>query len=272
MAPTLILEAFGQLTPGTAVIVAEEEDLYSVFRARAELMSWCTTSAHPRPLLWGMEEAELTDRSASSRIGWVQVGLEGEFIVAGSEAWPGTVTGFTSLPTHRRYTVDPAAALPALSQCFEDALRRFGDFTLSGLQVTIRNLEPSSRASAGDLNSALNWFNLAPPARAEAHIAFDHGLIGGHIAALVARLRQRNTGSFTFGPVVDVPAPHLIHLPAAPEHFSPALVPADLGVAVTLPEWTASAAGWSLGLIIDTARALMPAGYRRCAVRVTRVR
>ena len=52
MTPTLILEAFGQLTPGTAVIVGEEEDLYSVFRARAELMSWCTTSAHPRPLLF----------------------------------------------------------------------------------------------------------------------------------------------------------------------------------------------------------------------------
>ena len=31
---TLFLEAFGQLSPGTNLIDAEEEDLYSVFRAR----------------------------------------------------------------------------------------------------------------------------------------------------------------------------------------------------------------------------------------------
>ena len=41
---TLILEAFGQLSPGTNLIDSEEEDLYSVFRARSELMGWSTTS------------------------------------------------------------------------------------------------------------------------------------------------------------------------------------------------------------------------------------
>ena len=49
-----------------------------------------------------------------------------------------------------------------------------------------------SCASAGDLISALNWFNLPLPARAEGHIAFDHALKGGHIAALVPRLRRRH--------------------------------------------------------------------------------
>ena len=39
---TLILEAFGQLSPGTNLIDSEEEDLYSVFRARSELMGWST--------------------------------------------------------------------------------------------------------------------------------------------------------------------------------------------------------------------------------------
>ena len=72
---TLFLEAFGQLSPGTNLIDSEEEDLYSVFRARAELMGWTTTSAG-RQLLWGMNEAELTAGSDASRIGFVQVGLQ----------------------------------------------------------------------------------------------------------------------------------------------------------------------------------------------------
>ena len=73
---TLFLEAFGQLSPGTNLIDAEEEDLYSVFRARAELMGWSTTSNRRRPMLWGMNEAELTAGTDASRIGWVQVGLD----------------------------------------------------------------------------------------------------------------------------------------------------------------------------------------------------
>ena len=72
---TLFLEAFGQLSPGTNLIDSEEEDLYSVFRARAELMGWTTASAG-RQLLWGMNEAELTAGSDASRIGFVQVGLQ----------------------------------------------------------------------------------------------------------------------------------------------------------------------------------------------------
>ena len=75
---TLFLEAFGQLSPGTNLIDAEEEDLYSVFRARAELMGWSSTSIprSRRPMLWDMNEAELTVGTDASRIGWVQVGLE----------------------------------------------------------------------------------------------------------------------------------------------------------------------------------------------------
>ena len=48
MASTLFLEAFGQLSPGTNLIDSEDEDLYSVFRARSELMSWSSTLI-PRP-------------------------------------------------------------------------------------------------------------------------------------------------------------------------------------------------------------------------------
>ena len=78
MASTLFLEAFGQLSPGTNLIDSEDEDLYSVFRARSELMSWSSTliPRPRRPLLWDLNEAELTAGTDASRIGWVQVGLD----------------------------------------------------------------------------------------------------------------------------------------------------------------------------------------------------
>ena len=71
--PTLFLEAFGQLS-GQAKIDFQEEYLYIVFRARAELMRWATTS-NDRPLPWSLEEAELTADTDPYRIGWVQAGL-----------------------------------------------------------------------------------------------------------------------------------------------------------------------------------------------------
>ena len=75
MPPMLALDAFGDLPSGTNLIDSEEEDLYSVFRARAELMGWSTTSGR-RSLLWNMHQAELTVGVDKSRIGSVQVGLD----------------------------------------------------------------------------------------------------------------------------------------------------------------------------------------------------
>ena len=74
MSQTLFLEAFGQLSRDTSLagIDSEEEDLYSVFNSRADLMSWATTATQRRrPLLWEMNEAELTAGIETSRIGWV---------------------------------------------------------------------------------------------------------------------------------------------------------------------------------------------------------
>ena len=65
---TLFLEGFGQLSPETYLIDSEEEDLYSVFLAHATLMGWCDTSTRRGPLLWGMEEAELTAGTDATRI------------------------------------------------------------------------------------------------------------------------------------------------------------------------------------------------------------
>ena len=249
---TLFLEAFGQLTPGTAVINAEEEDLHSVFRARAELMSWSSQSHTRHSVLWNMHEAEVTAGSADSRIGYAQVGMDGHdphFL--------------------HRYAIDPGRALPALSQCLDDSLRRFGTVTLAGLQVALHDLRPLAPDSVIDYVSPRNWFNLASLTGAKAHIAFDHAWLGDRIGELPDRFP--NPGPFEFGPVVTLPAPHRIQ-GQAENYFVRNLEAASLGLAVTLPEWSASAAGWALALALYTTRTVLwPEAPRHCAVRVTRV-
>ena len=88
---------------------------------------------------------------------------------------------------------------------------------------------------------------------------------------LFARLQRRNNGSFEFGPVVAVPEQYSIK--AGAEYPILFISPAHsgLGLSVTLPEWTASAAGWVLATVIDAARTIAP-DVRNFAVRITRVR
>ena len=281
---TLFLEGFGQLSPETYLIDSEEEDLYSVFLAHATLMGWCDTSTRRGPLLWGMEEAELTAGTDATRIGFVQVGLKPGIVGVlepGSDpsaprpspAGRGGWTGYARLPTPRSAdAVDPAIVLPPLIQCFDDALRRFGVIELSGLQVTASSLEPSTRSCIGDLVSGLNWFNTTPKARTDALIAVDNELLGGHTEAeLFARLQRRNNRSFEFGPVVAVPEQYSIKAGAEYPILSISPAHSGLGLSVTLPEWTASAAGWVLATVIDAARTIAP-DVRNFAVRITRVR
>ena len=248
----------------------DEEDLYSVFRARAELMGWSTTSTRNRSLLWEINEAELSAGIDESRIGWVQVGLNvGDLEPTEVPPTPGTGYYYAPLGVHRR-SAEPATVLPALVQCFDDALCRFGVVELSGFQVTANFLEPSTQSCLGDLVSTLNWFNTTPKGRAEALIAFDQELLRGHTEAeLIASLRQRNTGQFEFGPVVAVPEQHTVKVGVeAPFRFiSPAR--SGLGVSVTMPEWTASAAALVLAMVIDTARASAP-DVSHFAVRLVR--
>ena len=98
---TIFLEAFEQLS-GLATIDSQEEDLHSVFRERAELMSWAATS-NDRPLLWSMEEAEITADTDRYRIGWVQVGLDiRPFEALSTPTNP--VPGWAALPMRRRST------------------------------------------------------------------------------------------------------------------------------------------------------------------------
>ena len=267
MPPTLFLEAFGHLS-GLASIDTREEDLHSVFRERAELMRWATTS-NEHALLWTMEEAEITAGAGSDRIGWVQVGLGvGTVEVLGPPSNP--VPGWLELPTRQRST-DPVMALPALVQCFNDALRRFGVVELSGLQVIASALETGTRSCLRYLVSVLNWFNTDSKAGADATVAFDRDLLGDHdVSELIASLQWRNTESFEFRSVVDVPEQNMVDVPVETP-FHPVGPKSDLGVSVTMPEWTPSAAGWVLASVVDAARTIKP-DASNIAVRVTRVR
>ena len=271
----LFVEAFGQLFRGAnleGIVSSDEEDLYSVFLARSELMGWSTTSTGRRPLLWDINEAELTAGSDGSRMGWVQVGLEVGDLEPTRVPPPALDRGFGYAPHGaRRKATELALMLPALIQCLDDALRRFGVVKLSGLQVTANYLESKTRRCYGDLVGTLNWFNTSPTGRADAIIAFDQKLLAGHTEEeLVADLRRKNTGSFEFGPVVAVPQQHSIKAGVETPISSVSPSHSGLGVSVSLPEWTPSAAAWVLAIVIDTARASAP-DVSQFAIRVTRV-
>ena len=277
MSSLLFVEAFGQLFRDENLegIVSEDAgDLYSVFDARAELMGWSTTSARRRPLLWHMNEAKLTAGIDEYRIGYVQVGLDVgdvERTRVPVSSWP--VLGYRYAPLGvNRSTIEPAVVLPAVIQCFDDALRRFGVVEVSGLQVTANFLNPWTQSYASDLVSGLNWFNTTMKGQADALIAFDQEFLGGRSEAeLVSNLGRRNTGSFKFGPVVSVPEQHSVKVGVeAPIRSIIAPRRSGLGLSVSLPEWTASTAAWVLAMVIDTARVSAP-DVSNFAVRVTRV-
>ena len=270
---TLFLEAFGQLS-GTATIDSREEDLYSVFRERAELMHWVTTSSD-RPLLWLMEEAEITADTDPFRIGWVQVGLgvgKIEAFVEPTRPSSDPVQGWAYAPlaVHRR-AIEPALVLPALIQCFHDALRRFGVVELSSLQATASFMDADAQSCISYLVSVLNWFNTDLKAGAEAIVAFDQDLLeGGRVSELVSILQRRNTRPFEFSAFTPVPEKHMVSIPAETRPYHPIAPQSDTGVCVTLPEWTPSAAGWVLASVVDAARLINP-DASNFALRLTRI-
>ena len=180
---------------------------------------------------------------------------------------------------HRRYTifrcksttpVDPAEALPALIQCFDDSLRRFGAVEVSGFQVTASGLETSIGDRLGYLGSVLNWFNLDSKARADAIVAFDQALLkDDDVHKLVAGLRRRKNGTFEFRSVVDVPDDCMVEVTTS-AYLHPVTPQTHQGVLVSLPEWTPSAVGWVLARVINAARAL-ESDTSSFAIRITRV-
>ena len=301
MTPILILEAFGELPP--AALIETERDrerrerespptgvsvvglLHRVFDARAELMGWSTTSpAPPQRNLWDMCEAGLTANGTDpSLIGWVYVGLANptDLNAVDDVVIPEGVpdrTGYAGWATIRmppeygEATVGLSSALPPLVQCFDDALRRIGATEVSGFQVTCYGacLGPRSRFP-GHLASGLSWFGATEQAGPRALVSFDEGFLGGHSAVeLASNVRRRNTGAFEFGDVVSVPEPHKVRMPAGTPRPDIPLEPSGVGVSVVLPEWTASAVGWTLATVVDVARVMAPE-IENFAVRIAQV-
>ncbi|MCY4558482.1 MAG: hypothetical protein OXF79_19330 [Chloroflexi bacterium] len=301
MTPILLLEAFGELPP-TAWIETERDRerrerespptgvsvvglLHRVFDARAELMGWSTTSpAPPQRNLWDMCEAGLTANGTDpSLIGWVYVGLANptDLNAVDDVVIPEGVpdrTGYAGWATIRmppeygEATVGLSSALPPLVQCFDDALRRIGATEVSGFQVTCYGacLGPRSRFP-GHLASGLSWFGATEQAGPRALVSFDEGFLGGHSAVeLASNVRRRNTGAFEFGDVVSVPEPHKVRMPAGTPRPDIPLEPSGVGVSVVLPEWTASAVGWTLATVVDVARVMAPE-IENFAVRIAQV-
>ena len=301
MTPILILEAFGELPP-TALIETERERerrerespptgvsvvglLHRVFDARAELMGWSTmSSASSQRNLWDMYEAGLTaDGTDPSLIGWVYVGLanptdlnavDDVVIPEGTPDRTG-YTGWATIgmpPEYGEATVGLSSALPPLVQCFDDVLRRIGATEVSGFQVTCygAHLGPRSRFP-GHLTSGLSWFDASEQAGPSALVTFDQGFLGGHSAVeLASNVRRRNTGAFEFGDVVSVPEPHKVRMPVDTPYPSISVEPSGHGVSAMLPEWTASAAGWTLATVVDVARVMAPE-TENFAVRIAQV-
>ena len=123
----------------------------------------------------------------------------------------------------------------------------------------------------GHLTSGLNWFDTPEQAGPSALVTFDRGFLGGESAVeLASNIRRRNTGAFEFGDVVSVPERHRVRRPADTPRPDIPLEPSGLGVSVVLPEWTASAVGWTLATVVDVARVMAPE-TENFAVRVAQI-
>ena len=222
MTSTVFLEAFGRFLTGGGP--TKEEDLYSVFRARSELMGWDVlpqpSPAHQRGL-WSMHEAELGAGSDAPRIGFAQVGLD-----AG---------------------VPLVMAMPALTDNLDNSLRYFGAVELSGYQVTATHLEPHQADHTGWLVSALNWFG--PPSRSAGIMVYGVGDIGPD---LLARLRWQNTGLFQFDATET-----LTGWGAPPEMMGLEIANISVGLEAKL-SGIPTAPGWVMAATINAVCALAP--------------
>ena len=269
---TLFLEAFGRLS-GEPFINAVEEDLYSVFNARAELMRWGEPAPDEIPMLWAMEVAEITADTDPNRIGFAQVGLrvgptEPDELPPSLRSLPsrrrmtapsmelpesGGWYGYAPLPFRRKST-DPVMALPALAQCFHDSLSRFGDVQLTALQLSLIYPQMSEESCRNYLTSSLNWFNANLTEGADAVISFDQALLGDHdLSDLLARLTNWRDVPFRFSAIRNLPERCRIEQSES-TIWPEATQTSPQGLLVSMPEWTPSAAGYVLATVIDLAR------------------
>jgi hypothetical protein len=224
---TTVVEVFGERHRHRWLDAAtRQEDAYSVFLSRAELLGWSTSG--PRgPLRWGMNDAALGNE-ADDRVAWFQV-----------DQTPSDVRG--------------AAIVPLLT-CAGDAAARFGRLDLSAIRTFLP--DGPFPSGLGDLVAALNWFELcAPDLRTATRVTVEgSGALVGSVESLATFLGCLNVGAFELTDVAldgDVDA-------------EPPTTPLGLqwlegercrlAVSAVVPEPSFEAYGWIIALVWEALR------------------
>ena len=245
------------------------------------MMGWSSTSrARPRSNLWDLYEAGFTGLvNGSAVIGWVYGEVQGpqdpvapqvpKVIPEGERpAGPAAISNPGSRGTAPGGL---SAALPPLVQCFDDALRRIGAVDVPGVQLTCYETNGQLGVGQGGHLATAGWFNAAEEIEVEALITFDQGFLGGRSPDdLAVRLQRMQTRAVTFGESTSAPEQYRVRSPVCTPLPEINLEPSQIGLTVSMPEWTASAVGWTLATVVDGARAV---GLRAAnfSIRMTRL-
>lgn len=286
----LVLEAFGEFTPGESLSASgtadERDDVFlRMFDAYARVMGWASASSRPdSPALWNLRSAELASHKMDDpRAAWVWVSLRTPQNL--NLAAPTTNgNGGSPMFSHRTVPHGPAAnpnladAVPALVSCLQVSLDRLGDFTLTGFQLTCLDMNTGAApdrkgqsSAQDDLVSALPYLARRDSDRTQSVLAFDERLVAAGIQReLLSRLGEDGDAwPFVFGPPALVVEQFRVRAPLFTPRPGFQLAPGVPGLLMDMPEWSAEAAGWVLAFVSDVASEAVP-GVGSFAIRLTR--
>ncbi len=285
MHPTLFVDAFGRFVPIPERVAPDPDDpnepherLWSTFLDRSVHMRWATEGSAGTSRVWDVQEAELAYHLGSSRIGFAQVGLEvkkATRVLPPEMTAPGELppdidlshAGWTTVPTldDAGPPTGPAVAIPPLIQCLDDSLRWYGEIEITAYQVTGCDLQPGQVNHF--LGSELGWFKDPVPTAITPTIVAMASSQGGDrlVSDVLTLLRSAGLYFFEIGPLVDAPD----EIAAGLDWKWLQLTRGEVGIAVSLPEWSTAAAGWLIGTVFHAALSLESAPHT-LSVRVSR--